>query len=231
MDDETVAGDTDHWIGDLGHLALADAMLGATLIDLLGVMEYLSYPETPREIDAGLTTKQAARAVGAHYQKDPSLFPATAAEWLREVIKATDLRNRMLHAVALDRCAGCGNATLFRHPRSGLAVDRSEEAVRSLTACLLTLNGEALQVATDVSAAVNKRIVDRATALAEELDEAQCPPQVYPQRVHRLCAHCSPGGSESVTVSVGTAVAILPRSQRALFERWSESIASESEPG
>ncbi len=54
----------DQWIGDLGHLALADATLGALLIDMLTVLAHARYPEAPLVVNPGLTTKQAAREVG-----------------------------------------------------------------------------------------------------------------------------------------------------------------------
>jgi hypothetical protein len=67
----------------------------------------------------------------------PSVFPDIADDWLSEVLEAADVRNELLHAVARNRCIKCGTATLFQHPRTGRLIDRSEDAVQTLTEKLL----------------------------------------------------------------------------------------------
>ena len=137
----------DYWVGEIGHLALADASLGALLIDMLRLVAEAGYPEPPAQVDTGLTTKQAARAVEQQLQRDPSLFPDDFAQWLADVTDATETRNHILHALAVNRCATCGSAELFVHPRSGEVVDRNEEAVHALTSQALALREQGMPLA------------------------------------------------------------------------------------
>jgi hypothetical protein len=72
----------DQWIGDLGHLALADAALGALLVDMLTILGHAGYPVVPPTVDPGKTTKQAARDVQRRLDSEPELFGDTAEGWL-----------------------------------------------------------------------------------------------------------------------------------------------------
>lgn len=168
----------DQWVGDLGHLALADATLGALLIDMLTVLAHAGYPEAPLVVDPGLTTKQAARDVRRCLEAEPELFGDTAKDWLSDVDTVTDSRNELFHAVALDRCDTCGAATRFVHPRSGREVDRSEQAVRDLTARALAVHKNGTLVAEQIAERGNARIVARARLDANATGEIQNPPSV-----------------------------------------------------
>lgn len=209
----------DHWIGDLGHLALADATVGELLIDILTLLEHAAYPDAPRDVDLGLTTKQAAIKVRAALQREPALFGDDAGSWLSDVIEVTDVRNALLHAVALNRCGTCGLATRFVHPRSGSDVDRSVQAVRDLTARVLALYRDGLLFADEVAERVNARIVEGARRMADQTGEVQNPPQVRPHHASHQCAGCAANGRGATSISLGTAVLVYPRALReALFE-------------
>ena len=203
----------DQWIGDLGHLALADATLGALLIDMLIVLAHAEYPESPPTVDPGLTTKQAAGDARRRLEAEPELFGGTAGDWLSDVVAVTDSRNELLHAVALDRCGVCGASTRFVHPRSGQEVDRSEKVVRDLTARALALHKDGMLVAEQTAERVNALIVARARLDAEATGEIQNPPQVYPHHVTHKCGNCTGNGRGSTTIRLGTAVAVYPREQ------------------
>lgn len=203
----------DQWIGDLGHLALADATLGALLIDMLTVLAHAGYPETPLVVDPGMTTKQAARDVRRYLEAEPKLFGDAARDWLSEVTAVTDSRNELLHAVALDRCGTCGVATRFVHPRSGREVDRSEQVVRDLTARALAVHKDGTPVAEQIAERVNARIVARARLDAEATGGVQNPPQVCPHHVTHKCATCAGNGHGSTTIHIGAAVEVYPHGQ------------------
>jgi hypothetical protein len=205
------------WVGDLGHLALADASLGALLIDMLGMLAHAGYPKEPGEVDHGQTTGNAARAVGRRLSSDPDLFPDDAAAWLAEVQAASESRNQLLHAVALNRCNTCGHATRFMHPRSGVEVDRSEATIQRLTARVLELNRLGGQIAEEVAKRANERIVKRARHEAEATDEIQSPPQVSAQHVTRVCGACAGDGVGNATVRLGTAVEVWPQARFRAF--------------
>ena len=203
----------DQWVGDLGHLALADATLGALLIDMLTVLAHACYPEAPRVVKADLTTKQAAREVRRCLEADPKLFGDTAEDWLSAVTAVADSRSELLHAVALDRCGTCGSASRFVHPRSGREVDRSEQAVRDVTARVLAAHKHGTLVAEQIAERVNSRIVAQARHDADATSEIQNPPQVYPHHVTHKCATCSGDGRGSTTICLGAAVEVYPREQ------------------
>lgn len=211
-----------NWVGDIGHLALADASLGALLIDILRLVAEAGYPDRPSSVDTGLTTKQAAAALQSQLQRDESLFPNDFAEWLAVVDDATESRNRIMHAVAVNRCVNCGSAEQFVHPRSGEFVDRTEEAIRALTTQVLALHDTGRPLADQVSERVNERIAAHARADAEATGEIQNPPQIYPQRSTALCAACTGTGRGSITVQLGTAVEIWPREK---FKMLKEELA------
>jgi hypothetical protein len=64
----------DQWIGNLGHLALADATLGALIIEMLSILAHAAYPDAPAAVNPGATTKQAAKKVLSRLDADPNLF-------------------------------------------------------------------------------------------------------------------------------------------------------------
>jgi hypothetical protein len=111
------------WVGDVGHLTLADSALSELLIDMMRMLDYGHLSAMPKEPDPGLTTRQAAGDVRRFQEKYPRLFPDDADDWLSEVLDATEERNELLHAVARNRCITCGTATLVRAPAHG-KVDR-----------------------------------------------------------------------------------------------------------
>ncbi|MEV0561465.1 hypothetical protein [Dactylosporangium sp. NPDC050588] len=201
------------WIGDLGHLALADASLGVLLVDMLSLLAHAGYPAGPSAVDTGKTTRQSARAVQGLLSAQPELFGDTAGDWLSDLIAVTELRNELLHAVALNRCSACGTASRFLHPRSGREVDRSEQVVRDVTAQALALYKTGMVVAAQIAERVNARIVAGARLQAEATGEVQNPPQVYPHQAVHECANCAGNGRGRTTMAIGTAVEVYPREQ------------------
>jgi hypothetical protein len=199
-----------HWIGDLGHLALADATLGALLINMLDMLAYAGYPEWPSRQEFGLTTKQAAREVERWVEEEPELFSDPATDWLSDVIAVTDLRNALLHAVALNRCGTCGAATRFIHPRSGQEVDRSEHAVQDLTRRALELHENGKLLAEQIAERVNERILGRARLDAETTREIQNPPQVHPHHTTHMCANCTGTGLGQTIIQIQPAALVYP---------------------
>ena len=104
--------------GDIGNLALADAALGALLIQIAEMVEEANYPDPPKKISQSLPTGRAARLVEKQVACYADLFPDQFGAWLEQVVTATDMRNKIMHAVAVDTCVECGNATLFDTPRA-----------------------------------------------------------------------------------------------------------------
>jgi hypothetical protein len=193
------------WVGDLGHLMLADTALSELLIDMLRMLDYGHLSSIPKPPDYGLTTKQAAKQILRFQDKYPRLVPDHAGEWLLEVIKAADERNELTHAVALNRCISCGTATLFRHPRTGKCIDRSEEAVQALTERLLDLREAGDEIAVRIAEVVNKSILLGAMVLADNTGETIVPETVHPHIVNHTCGDCTGDGraTASVVLQVG----------------------------
>jgi hypothetical protein len=190
------------WVGDVGHLVLADSALSELLIDMLRMLDYGHLSAIPREPDPGLTTKQAAREVRSFHEKYPRLFPDTADSWLSEVLEAADVRNELLHAVARNRCITCGSATLFQHPRTGRFIDRSEEAVQALTEKLLDLGERGSDIAGQITSLVNKQIVLGAMLLADDTGETIVPETVHPRVVKHTCGDCNGDGRATAAVTI-----------------------------
>lgn len=190
------------WVGDVGHLTLADATLGELLIDMLRMLDYGHLSAPPKEPDPGLTTRQAAKEVRRFREKYPALLPDVAEAWLDEVLTATDERNEMLHAVARNRCATCGTATMFQHPRTGKLVDRREEAVQALTEKLLDLCERGGEIAEEIASLVNKRIILGAMLLADDSGETVVPETVHPHVVKHTCGDCNGNGRATATVTL-----------------------------
>lgn len=51
------------WVGEFGHLTLADTALSELLIDMLRMLDYGHLSSMPKPPEPGLTTKQAAKEV------------------------------------------------------------------------------------------------------------------------------------------------------------------------
>jgi hypothetical protein len=160
-------------------------------------------------------------------EDDPGLFGDTAGSWLADIVAATDVRNELLHAVALNQCDVCGAASRFVHPRSGNEVNRSDEAVRELTAQLWSLREEGKSVAVRIGELVNARIVAYAKRVANTTGEIQNPPQVSPQLLTRRCSRCDGNGTGSATHTLGTAVEVWPDRLKASWNNHGHSIVSE----
>jgi hypothetical protein len=192
------------WVGDLGHLMLADTALSELLIDMLRMLDYGHLTSMPKP-DSGLTTKQAAKEVFKFQEKYPRLVPDHAGEWLLEVLTAADERNELTHAVALNRCMRCGTATLFQHPRTGKYIDRSDEAVQALTERLLDLREAGDEIAAQIAKLVNDNIILGAMLLADDTGETIVPETVHPHIVNHTCGDCTGDGraTASVVLQVG----------------------------
>jgi hypothetical protein len=195
-------------IGDIGNLALADTALSELVIDMLGMLRYadLFTPVEDRKApDPGLTTKQAARQMQRVIAKDPRLFPKDAPvhALLDAVLAVSEERNQIMHAVALNRCVECGNATLFQHPRSGRFVDRSEDAVQELTDRLLDLREQGIELANQVAWQVNRRIFIGAMVLANDIGETVVPETVMPRQAEHTCGDCNGDGRATARVTIG----------------------------
>jgi hypothetical protein len=193
------------WVGGLGHLMLADTALSELLIDMLRMLDYGHLSSMPKSPDPGLTTKQAAKEVLRFQEKYPRLVPDRAGEWLLEVLVAADERNELTHAVALNRCIRCGTATLFRHPRTGNYIDRSDEAVQALTERLLNLCEAGDEIAAQIAELVNNNIILGAMLLADDTGETVVPQTVHPHVVKHTCGVCTGDGraTASVVLQVG----------------------------
>lgn len=212
------------WVGDVGHLTLADSALSELLIDMLRMLDYGHLSAMPQQPDPGLTTKQAALAVSKVHDLSPFLFPDSAEDWLLDVLNAADERNEMLHAVALNRCVSCGTATLFQHPRSGKLVDRSEAAVQALTERLLDLGERGGEVATGIAESVNRRIIIGAMLLADDTGESVWPETVRPRENNLTCGACTGDGRATASVTVQLGFEVKPTgTMRALVESIRES--------
>lgn len=200
--DVTRKGD---WVGDVGHLTLADTALSELLIDILRMLDYGHLSAPPQPSDPGLTTKQAVGEVRKVRERTPRLLPDDVEEWLTGVAAAADERNEMLHAVALNRCVTCGTATMFQHPRSGKLVDRSEAAVQALTQRMLDLGDRGREIADATAKLVNDRIIMGAMLLADDSGESVWPEIVHPRESNLTCGGCNGDGraTASVTVQLG----------------------------
>ncbi|GLI02921.1 hypothetical protein [Phytohabitans aurantiacus] len=197
----------------VGQLTLADSMLGEVVGDVRRILAYANWPGTVREPMAGTTTGKAAERLAKELGHEAALASAALVSWIAQVAEVTEHRNRVVHAIALNQCMNCGEATMFRHPRSGDDVDRSPEAVASVVGRYKALRADGLARATELSEAVNQRILIEAKKIANATGEIQNPPQIYPHHVEHLCPRCT-GERGSTVVHLGTAVTVIPT------ERW-----------
>jgi hypothetical protein len=209
---------TDSQRGDIGNLALADAALGALLTDIARLAAVASYPDPPATITSGATTGWAATLVGQHVDRYPDVFPDEFDGWLAEVREATDLRNGILHAVAVNTCDQCGTIGSFWSNRDGEPVERTDEVVHAVTSQAQRLRQQGLAHAEVVAERVNARIVATAREAAEATNEIQNPPQVKaPHPNEHLCASCDPNGRGHTIVRLGTAIEVWPREKLQMF--------------
>jgi hypothetical protein len=208
------------WVGDIGHLTLADTALSELLIDMLRMLDYGHLSSMPKAPDPGLTTRQAAREVLKFQEKYPLLvLPDDVGDWLRQVLVAADERNELTHAVALNRCVECGTATLFQHPRTGKWVDRSDEAVRALTERLLDLRNTGDEIAERIAKLVNGNII--LGAMLDDTGETIVPETVHPHFAKHTCGECNGDGraTASVVVRLKGGIEVKPTgSTKALLE-------------
>lgn len=190
------------WVGDFGHLTLADTALAELLIDMLRMLDYGHLTCMPKAPDPGLTTSQAAKEVLKFKERYPRLLPDDAKNWLSEVLAAAHERNELTHAVALNRCIRCGTATLFQHPRTGKWIDRSDEAVRALTEKMLDLREAGDSIAARIAKLVNDRIILAAMLLADDTGETIVPETVRPHVVEHTCGDCNGDGRATASLVV-----------------------------
>jgi hypothetical protein len=186
----------------VGELAVADATLTDLLRDLLH--------EIAGQDPGWVTTGQAADRLLRLAKSDPLLVTSQDADWLRRVKKASERRNSIIHAVASDRCASCGQATQFEH--HGAPVDRSLAAIALLVDDFGSLISEGINTAYMISQRINAREVAKAKELVTATGRPQTPRQILIGQNWHLCAACGVGGAKT-TVALPTAVAVLPPDQ------------------
>jgi hypothetical protein len=186
----------------VGELAIADA----TLTDLLRDILY----EATGQDTSRVTTGQAADKLLSLAKGDPSLLTPEDTGWLKRVKKAAERRNGIIHAVARDRCASCGQATRFEH--HDVSVDRSVTAIARLVGDFNSLLSEGINIAYLISQRLNEREVAKAKALASATGSPQTPRQILIGQNWHLCAACGVSGAKT-TVALPAAVAVLPLDQ------------------
>lgn len=186
----------------VGELAVADASLSDLLRDTLH--------EVTCQDPGWVTTGQAADQLQHLAKSDPSLLTPEDVGWLKRVKTAAERRNSIIHAVARDRCASCGQATHFEH--RGAPVDRSLAAIALLVSDFGSLISEGIDVAYLISQRLNAREVAKAKALVTATGSPQTPKQILIGQNWHLCAACGASGAKT-TVALPTAVAVLPPDQ------------------
>jgi hypothetical protein len=185
----------------VGRLAVMDGTLNDLLRDLITEI-------TGRQDAADLTTGRAAQTLLAHAKHDPVLLKTDVTDWLKRTDQAAQERNKVMHAVARDQCVLCGNATRFEH--RGKPVDRSAEAVAIVSSAFRDLIDEGVKHAREISQALNERQKSAAAQAASTSGKVQSPRQVLIGQTLFRCANCSPDGKAIVSVTLPTAVAVLP---------------------
>lgn len=196
----------------IGQLTLSDAMLGEQVIDVLEVVSIGNYPGDPWKVPHGMPTGAATKHLQKRLKADPALFPLTTQAWSDAVLVATETRNQIVHAVALDECSNCGEATIYNHPRSNESVDRSATAVRALNDELNRLRGDGKVIAAEVATLVNDAVFRVARAEADRTGEIQTPPQKAPHHITHVCAKCSADSRGGTMVHLGAALEVWPSS-------------------
>jgi hypothetical protein len=207
----------------VGQVTLADSMLGEVVADMRKILAYANWPGTVREPAVGVITGRAAERFAKELGHEAALASTALVNWIAQVEEMTQHRNRVVHAIALNQCMNCGEATMFRHPtpdtRHPTPDTRHPASGRrrrplaggcGIRCCALrTLRADGVALATELSEAVNQRIFVEAKKIADATDEIQNPPQIYPHHVEHLCPTCT-GERGSTVVHLGTAVAVIP---------------------
>ena len=188
----------------VGELTIADATLCHLLCDILR--------EVGGRNSLEMTTGRASDRLLALAKEDAALFTSDVTDWLKRVKKAAEKRNKVVHAIARDRCFMCGQATQFEH--RGTPVDRSPAGVRLVTSECTALINNGVNIAVLISDRLNAREIARAQALAVSTGDVQTPKQLLIGQNSYLCATCSPTGVPAVTVSGVAAVVVLPPQAR-----------------
>jgi hypothetical protein len=129
----------------IGRLAVMDGTLNNLLRDLVS--------EIAGQDARGLTTGKAAQVLLGHTRGDRALITPEVRNWLKRVVKAAEMRNRAMHAVARDQCVLCGDATRFEH--KGHMVDRSAAAVETVSARFRDLIDDGVRHARGISDVLN----------------------------------------------------------------------------
>lgn len=187
----------------VGELTIADATLCHLLCDIL--------QEVSGQNSRELTTGRAADNLLALAKENQALLTSDITDWLKRVKQAAEKRNKVVHAIARDRCFMCGKATRFEH--HGSLVDRSPAAVRLVTSEYTALIDNGVKLAALISDRLNAREIARAEALAVSTGDVQTPKQILIGQNWYRCATCSPTGVSEVTVSGPTAVVVRPPQQ------------------
>lgn len=216
---------------EVGKLTLADAMIGEVVADLRLILAHANWPGTIRGYESGQTTQRMASKLERELAEEPALASKDLMTWIEDVVSVASDRDRIVHAVALDQCLSCGQASMFRHPRSEERVDRSPEAVAAIRARYEDLRGRAIPLATALADAVNDRILRHAKRIANDQDQIQNPPQASPRLAEHVCAACS-GKPGRTRVAVGTAREVIPdgRWEEYIGGRWPPMDEAQSRP-
>jgi hypothetical protein len=191
--------------GVVGELTLTDASLGALVEDMRSAMhDYGGAGDSQYKDTTGQLADEMLR-LGKAY---PVLQFGQMRQWLIRVKEAAEARNAVVHAIGRDRCVQCGRSTHFDH--RGKQIDRSETRVRELVSGMETLIIEGVQLAHDLSARLNERLVAEAKAVAGETGQPRFPTQIKIAGIAHQCSTCSESGQGKVTVSGVAAVAVMP---------------------
>lgn len=128
--------------------------------------------------------------------------------WLKRVKKAAEKRNKVVHAIARDRCIMCGQATQFEH--RGVPIDRSPAGVGLVTSEFTALINDGVKFAALISERLNVRESAQAQALAVSTGSVQTAKQILIGQNCHHCAACSRTGVATAGVPLPTAIVVLP---------------------
>jgi hypothetical protein len=184
----------------VGQLTIADTTLCDLLRDIL--------QEAGGKTSGEMTTGRATDDLLALAKTDPSLLTSDVTDWLKRVKKAAEKRNKVVHAIARDRCIMCGQATQFEH--RGAPVDRSPAGVGLVTSEFTALINDGVKLAALISERLNVRESAQAQALAVSTGNVQTPKQILIGQNWHHCAACSQTGVATAGVPLPTAVVVLP---------------------
>lgn len=188
----------------IGDLVLVEVAIGELIGDMLTELYRLKGDDRPLPDTTGQRAKRLLGALkdGERYPGLPDVDGLRA--WAIHVVEAAEDRNRIVHALALDRCVRCGDATRFGH--NGKPVDRSDAAALQLTNHIRGLLTQGLAVGMGVSGWINAAYL----AMAKEFPAEGNPPQVAVGGILHWCPKCSGNGKSRLVARVPAAIAILP---------------------